>query len=127
MKLPWVSREFHETLTAEKDRQIARLEAELAARDQKEAEVTAKVQTIQRQRSKLTQAIRQQARQPDGTLDSRLANYLRDQANAMLREVPEVTDKVIEDVIQRISTWDDTETANRLTAEAMVRAHGELH
>jgi hypothetical protein len=64
--------------------------------------------------SKLTQAIRDNARGPDGTIDRRLVNHFRTEANKLLRQ------NMDEDaVIESLSTWQTTETTDRMTPDRM--------
>lgn len=68
-------------------------------------------------KSKLTQAIRDNARGPDGTIDRRLVGHFRTEANKLLRQ------GVSEDeVIASLSQWQTTERADQMTADRMADA-----
>jgi hypothetical protein len=76
---------------------------------------TASVATAaKRERSKLTQAIRDQARQPDGSIDPRLVNHFRREANRLLNSGAKE-----KDVIEQISQWQTTEHQDALSPELM--------
>lgn len=91
---------------------IQRLTDDLAA-----AREALAARPAQPRRSKLTQAIRDNARMPDGTIDRRLVGHFRSEANKLLRQnVKE------EDVIASLSNWQTTERADQMTADRMADA-----
>lgn len=108
-----------EHLTAERahDKEIITvLGADLAEMEDAAVKAVAAAQLEARapKRSKLTQAIRDNARMPDGTIDRRLVNHFRAEANKQLnKNVKE------EDVIASLSQWQTTENANQITADRM--------
>lgn len=71
-------------------------------------------------RSRLTRAIRDQARQPDGTIDRRLLSHFRGEANKLLRQ-----HKKEEDIIESLSTWQTTENADQISVEKIVSAFND--
>lgn len=75
-------------------------------------------QTEQKKVSKLTQAIRSNARGPDGRIDRRLLGYFRNRAND-LRAQGLSTDEITEE----IGTWQTTETTDAMTPERMAALH----
>lgn len=100
--------------SAAKSWEIERLRAQLAAlQDHRTA--------TQRQRSRLTQAIREQARMPNGSIDQRLLAHFRAVANQRLNDGQD-----IEDVIAGLSEWDTTERRSGLTADRMADLAEEL-
>lgn len=67
------------------------------------------------EKSRLTTAIRDLARQPDGSIDRRLLSHFRGQANQLRREGKD-TDAIIE----ALGEWQTTERVDALSADAIV-------
>lgn len=84
------------------------------------ANLTEALTPAARKRSKLTQAIRDNARMPDGTIDRRLVNHFRSQANALLNQGMKEPQ-----VIESLSQWQTTERADQITADRMVAMAGD--
>lgn len=101
-----------EHLTAERahDKQIIiELGADLAEMEAREAKAATPPK-----RSKLTQAIRDNARLPDGTIDRRLVSHFRGEANKLMNQgVKEA------EVIESLGQWQSTETTDGITADRM--------
>lgn len=99
--------------------QVASLERENALKQatiERLLEQAAKSEPVEQQRSKLTQTIRDLARQPDGTIDRRLLSHFRGEANKLQRD-----GKTVDEIITDISTWQTTERGeDALTVEAMI-------
>lgn len=71
-------------------------------------------------KSKLTTAIRDQARLPDGSIDRRLLSYFRGEANRLMRS------GMREDVIiESLGQWQTTEQDDRPTAERIVASFND--
>lgn len=109
------------TLREQKVAAAAAIDRLTTERDKARTELTnattalaGQLETKAPKRSKLTQAIRDNARMPDGTIDRRLVNHFRAEANKQLnKNVKE------EDVIASLSQWQTTENANQITADRM--------
>lgn len=71
-------------------------------------------------RSKLTDAIREQARQPDGRIDPRLVAHFRGEANKLLRQ-----NKDVDEVIEMLGEWQTTETTDQPTVERIVASFND--
>lgn len=102
----------------------------LTALQAQEAARAATVQRVASQRSQLTQAIREQARMPDGSLDRRLLDFLRAKANALILDATSdgsgVTDELIRDVIGRIQSWESSEHGTRRMTADSIASMSEL-
>lgn len=131
MRLPWVSRTMYDAIVAAKDvniaglrREIVRLSGDLTVANARVVSLEAAQQVVasaKRERSKLTQAIRDQSRQPDGSIDPRLVNHFRREANRLLNSGSKE-----KDVIEQISQWQTTERSDALSPDLMAAMAEEL-
>lgn len=97
---------------AQRDETIVALEARLAALTTPAPQPVGK--------SKLTTAIRDQARLPDGSIDRRLLSYFRGEANRLMRE-----GMAESDIIDSLGQWQTTEQEDRPTAERIVASFND--
>jgi hypothetical protein len=98
---------------------VGRLQGELDRANAELSRLTTKPEP-QAARSKLTQAIRDNARMPDGTIDRRLVSHFRGQANRLINE-----GMGVEEVIESLGTWQTTERDDAMTADKIVAAFND--
>lgn len=124
MRFPFVSRERFDEQRAHYEDRIADLtrqrdiaDAHRAACEKRLVLLAAegKQQVVaQREASKLTRAIRDLARQPDGSIDPRLIRHFRSRANELLSDGAE---RDTDAVINELGSWDTSDrmfTADRI-------------
>lgn len=121
MRWPWVRRSVYDATVSDLTQQVRRLAHALEVADQACARLERKLseqqQTIRkaaRSKSRITQAIRDQARMPDGSIDRRLVGYFRSRANQLRTEGFDD-----DEIVSALGQWQTTESAHSLTPDRM--------